>query len=83
MKPKKKKTELSSSQAKKILWRKGILRWKLHPLQKTIYDQFHSGADEITTMLISRQTGKSFLLSILALEVCLKKPYAVVKFVTP
>lgn len=83
MKTKKKETELSSSQAKKILWRKGILRWKLHPLQKIIYDQFHNGDDEITTMLISRQTGKSFLLSILALEVCLKKPYAVVKFVTP
>lgn len=34
-------------------------------------------------MLISRQNGKSFLLSILALEACLKKPDAVVKFVTP
>ena len=34
-------------------------------------------------MLIARQTGKSFLLAILALETCLRKPDAVVKFVTP
>jgi len=34
-------------------------------------------------MLISRQNGKSYLLSILAIESCLKRPDAVVKFVTP
>lgn len=34
-------------------------------------------------MLIARQTGKSFLLALLSIETCLKKPDAVVKFVTP
>lgn len=34
-------------------------------------------------MLIARQTGKSYLLGILATEACLKQPNAVVKFVTP
>lgn len=82
-KSQKRKKDLSQNQAAKILWGKGILKWKLTALQKEIYDQFHDDSDDITTMLIARQTGKSFLLSILALEVCLRKPDAVVKFVTP
>lgn len=74
---------LTSKQARDILWRKGILKWKLDALQSKIYNQFYDDVNDITTLLISRQNGKSFLLSILALEVCLKKPDAVVKFVTP
>lgn len=73
----------SPSQAQKILWRKGQLRFKLHTQQKIIYDKFYSSDDYFTTMLISRQTGKSYLLAILAIETCLRKPDAVVKFVTP
>lgn len=75
--------EVSKKQAIKILWNKGILKWKLDPLQKKIYDQFYDDTDDITTMLIARQTGKSFLLAVLACEACLKKNDAVVKFVTP
>lgn len=74
---------MSQLQAKNELWRRGILRFKLHPLQKKIYDEFYSNEDYFTTMLISRQTGKSFLLAILAIECCLKEPDRVVKFVTP
>jgi len=59
------------------------LRWKLDDLQKKIYDQFYDDQDDITTMLIARQTGKSYLLALLSCETCLKKPDAVVKFVTP
>lgn len=59
------------------------MRWKLDDLQKKIYDQFYDDQDDITTMLISRQTGKSFFLALLSIETCLKKPDAVVKFVTP
>jgi hypothetical protein len=75
--------ELSRKQVIKILWNKGILEWKLDDLQKKIYHQFYDDTDDITTMLISRQNGKSYLLSILAIEACLRKPDAVVKFVTP
>lgn len=77
------KNKPTKNQAKNILWKKGVLKWKLHPLQKTIYDKFHNGDDYITTMLISRQVGKSFLLAVIATEVCLKKPNSVVKYVTP
>ena len=78
-----KKKNLTPNQAKKLLWRKGILRFKLHPLQKTIYDEFYGTDDYFTTMLIARQTGKSYLLAVLAIEACLRKPDSVVKFVTP
>ncbi len=82
-KSRKNQKEPSLNQAVKILWSKGLLKWKLTDLQKKIYDQFYDDSDDITTMLIARQTGKSYLLSILAVETCLKKPDAVVKFVTP
>lgn len=75
--------DLSRKQARNILWKKGILKYKLTDLQKKIYEQFYDGEDNITTMLIARQTGKSYLLSLLATETCLRKPDAVVKFVTP
>lgn len=78
-----KKDEVSRKQAVKILWNKGVLKWKLDDLQKQIYDQFYDDEDDITTMLIARQTGKSFLLAVLAVEVCLRKSDSVVKYVTP
>lgn len=80
---KKSKNEPSKKQAIKILWKKGILKWKLHELQKKIYDEFYAGKDNITTLLISRQTGKSFLMCILAIETCLRKPNAIVKYACP
>ena len=83
MSKKKKKKDPSPELARKILWRKGILRFKLHPLQEIIYDQFYGSDDYYTTMLIARQTGKSYILAILAIEACLRKPDSVVKFVTP
>jgi PBSX family phage terminase large subunit len=59
------------------------LKWKLHDLQKKIYDSFYSNDNYINTLLISRQTGKSFLMCILAIETCLKKPNAIVKYACP
>ena len=75
--------DVNRKQAIKILWKKGILKWKLHKLQKKIYEEFHAGKDYITTLLISRQTGKSFLLCVLAIEQCLKKPNSIVKYACP
>lgn len=80
---KSKRKEVSRKQAVKILWKNGILKWKLHDLQKKIYDEFHKGDDYITTLLISRQTGKSYMMCILAIETCLQKPNAIVKYACP
>lgn len=59
------------------------MRWKLHPLQEKIYDSFYASDNYTTTLLISRQTGKSFLLCLLAIEICLRKPNAIVKYACP
>ena len=65
------------------LWRRGNLSWKCHAVQKEMYDQFYA-ADRWSTLvwLVSRQTGKSVLLSILALEQALREPNSIVKLVT-
>jgi hypothetical protein len=73
----------SQKQAQKLLWSKGVLRWKLTPVQKTIYDKFYSSDDYVTTVLASRQLGKSFAMCVLAVETCLRTPNAVVKYACP
>lgn len=77
-----KKTKLQL-EAEKVLWSRGNLRHKLYPAQQKIYDQFYTGQDYITTMLISRQFGKSFLMCTIAVETCLRTPRAIVKYVCP
>jgi len=59
------------------------LKWKLHELQKKIYDSYYSNDEYINTLLISRQSGKSYLLCLLAIEACLRKPNVIVKYVCP
>lgn len=72
--------KIPPSQARKILWTRGVLRWKLHDLQKKIYDHFYNTNDTLT-MLISRQSGKSFLMCLLSIEACLRKEKTIVKYV--
>lgn len=78
-----KKKDLTPQEAKNILWQKGILKWKLHSVQKVIYDTFYSSVDNITTLLIARQSGKSYLMCVLAIETCLRNPNTMVKYVCP
>lgn len=79
----KKKNPVSKTEAIKILWHKGILKWKLHSLQQKIYDAYYSNKDYITTLLISRQSGKSHFMCTLAIETCLRKPNSIVKYACP
>lgn len=76
-------SEVSQKQARKILWNKGVLRWKLTNLQKKVYDDFYSNGEYINTLLISRQSGKSYLLCVLAIEICLRTPNVIVKYICP
>lgn len=75
--------ELSQKQAKKILWHKGVLKWKLHDLQKKIYDSYYLNNEYINTLLISRQSGKSYLMCVLAIETCLRTSNSIVKYACP
>lgn len=70
-------------------WGAGNLRWKLDPSQQQIYDAIYashptvkSAAERIFCLDVSRQSGKDFLMSVLAIEQCLRNrrqiriPYA-------
>lgn len=78
-----KQEQIDAKVAKSILWKKGILHWKLDANQKEMYDKFLSGSNRIQTILCSRQLGKSFMMTVLAIETCLKKPNTYVKFIAP
>jgi len=69
--------------AREELWRRGILDWKLTPPQKQIKAGILSDNNKISVVLCSRRLGKTFLLCTMAVEVCIKKPYAVVKYAFP
>lgn len=60
-------------------WASGNLRWKLDPSQQAIYDQIYashalvkSAAERIFCLDVSRQSGKDFLMAVMAVEYCLR-----------
>lgn len=86
--------QLTKQDIKNALWERGILRWKCeqaeyqgkivrHDIQCTMHDIFYN-ADKNSTLvwLLSRQTGKTFFLGILALEQVYRRPKSVVKVLT-
>jgi len=69
--------------ARDKLWNKGILIWKLDACQKAIYNEMMGRPDKVVTITCSRRLGKSHLLTVIALEICLKTPKSIVKFLQP
>lgn len=76
-------SELAKKAALKELWRRGSLSWKLDLAQKELYNIFYTSKFKISTWLLSRRAGKTYLLCVLALEQCIRKPNSIVKFVSP
>lgn len=75
--------KISRQEAVWELWRRGNLSYKCHPVQKQMYDLFYNSPNYSTFVwLLSRQTGKSTLLALLAIETALKEPNSIVKLVT-
>jgi hypothetical protein len=76
-------SQVSKAQAVKEFWYRGNLYWKLHSVQKEMYKVFY-GSEKNSTLvwLLSRQSGKSVLLSVLAIEQSIKKKNSVVKILT-
>jgi hypothetical protein len=63
-------------------WGAGNLRWKLDPSQALVYDQIYashktvnSSFKRIFCMDISRQSGKDFIMSTIAIETCLRRRF--------
>lgn len=77
------KKKITKKDAIDTLWRRAILHWKLDKNQLEMYDFSINKPDRIIIIGSSRQLGKSYYLTVLAIETCLKKPYQIVKFIAP
>lgn len=76
-------TTQDKENAKSIAWSRGYLRWKLDDNQKKAYDaieEVHGGSFYLNK---ARRIGGSYLLCLRAIEACLKKPNAQVKYAAP
>lgn len=75
--------KISEADAKKALWKKGRLIWKLDDNQKQMYHFVRNTDHRIIVIGSSRQSGKSYFLVTLAIEECLRNPNIIVKYVAP
>lgn len=70
-------------EARYRLWRMGNLEWKLDPAQKDICDFIAKSKGKISVLNLSRRSGKSFVLTIMAVQQCIQQPKSIVKFLQP
>ena len=76
---------MSKSKARQELFRRGILKWKLHKAQLLIYDLVRGLSPDTREALIfcARRFGKSFLGIVLALEDAIRNPNVQVAIIGP
>jgi PBSX family phage terminase large subunit len=65
------------------LWRMGELSWKLKGKQIDIYNHFVNLADDVGVCLVSRRFGKSYVMLLIAIEICIKNPGCIIKYACP
>jgi hypothetical protein len=76
-------TEKQILAARKKLWIAGELEWKLKEAQKELYNFIKNTKSKTIVLNCSRRYGKTTTFLILAFEMCIKKPRALVKFSQP
>lgn len=76
-------TNLDREAVKRAAWEKGYLRWKLDDNQKRAYDSIEGVSGGSFYLNKARRIGGSYLLCLRAIETCLKKPNAQVKYAAP
>lgn len=76
-------SKIEIEQARQEAWRRGVLRWKLRDHQQKAYDQIKATESGSFYLNKARRIGGSYLLAVLAIEVCLRKPGAQVKYAAP
>jgi PBSX family phage terminase large subunit len=74
---------LTKDEAIEKLWRMGELTWKLNKVQKELKEIIDGDTTKTSVLVVSRRTGKSYLMLVLSLMQCLKNPNSVVKYVFP
>lgn len=76
-------TDQEIREARDELWYQGILHWKLDSCQKQLYDFYHTNLSKEIVVNASRRLGKSYFLLTVALELCIQKPGAIIKYIQP
>jgi hypothetical protein len=78
---------LEVAKARELAWEKGLLKWICRGYQRDVYDQIHAWIADPQVLKaclnISRRWGKTFVLCLVAVEVCLRKSGAQVRFAAP
>ncbi len=74
---------LSENEAKTLFWLIGDLAWKLKPCQKLMLAAILASDRFKYVIKCARRLGKSYLLCLLAISVCLRKPNAQVRYAAP
>lgn len=65
------------------LWHMGVLEWKFTVTQKKIFDFYLSREEKTIVINCARRLGKTYLLTLMAIEQCLKQENSIVKFLMP
>jgi hypothetical protein len=76
-------SEISREQAIEALWEYGVLDYKLTEPQKIIKKGIVEDKSKISVVMCARRLGKSYLALTMAVEACLQKSDAIVKYVFP
>jgi hypothetical protein len=77
------KVALDRKVAVQLLWNRGNLDYKLDELQRDMKQKFYNSKRKVNVWLTSRRLGKSTLLCVLAIEMCIKRSGTIVKFLSP
>lgn len=77
------KDELTPESAREMLWRRGVLDFLLDANQIELREVYRQTNSKTLVWSCSRRIGKSYLLCCIAIELCLTKKNAVVKFLQP
>jgi hypothetical protein len=70
-------------EARAELWRRGHLSWKLHEDQLEVYHQLQASRASRFVMEIARRWGKTYMLALIAMETCLRRPKSRVVYGAP
>jgi len=76
-------TQSAKRRAIALLWSKGILTWKLTPVQKDLYNSYKNAKLKTIVWSASRRIGKSYALCTIAIEKCIQKPNCIIKYIAP
>lgn len=76
-------TVISKKQINDELWKRGILTHKMHAVQKEMFNIYINAEPQSTLVwLLARQSGKSYLLAIIALMHAIQNPNSIIKLLT-